>query len=146
MPTVVYAEDDLDCRELYAFVLRMHGYRVYEAVNGAQAVQIVRDEAVDLVILDVRLPMMTGYDAARLIGKESPSLPIIFLSARSLPADVDRAFNCSPTVVEYLVKPLLPQQVVQRVDEVLHVARSYGLGIVRQESLARAELAFVRMR
>jgi CheY-like chemotaxis protein len=144
MPTVLYAEDDRDCRELFAFVLRQSDYQVYEAVNGAQAVQIVRDEPIDLIILDVRMPMMTGYDAARMIGKEAPHIPIMFLSAKGLQREVQKAFDCGPMVVDYLVKPVSPDELVQRVDQTLQVVRTRGLEAVRQESLAREELAYVR--
>ena len=144
MPTILYAEDDRDCRELFAFVLRQHHYQVYEAVNGAQAVQIVRDEPIDLVILDVRMPMMTGYDAARMIGKEAPRIPIIFLSAKGLQHEVQKAFDSGPVVVDYLVKPVTPDELVRRVDQILRDAHSQGLEAVRQESLAREELAYVR--
>jgi CheY-like chemotaxis protein len=144
MPTILYAEDDRDCRELFAFSLRQHNYQVYEALNGAQAVQIVRDEPIDLVILDVRMPMMTGYDAARMIGKEAPHIPIMFLSAKGLPHEVRKAFDCGPMVVEYLVKPVMPDQLVQLVAEILHDARALGLEAVRRRSLARQELAHLR--
>ncbi len=144
MPTILYAEDDRDCRELFAYVLRQKEYQVYEAINGAQAVQIVRDEPIDLVILDVRMPMMTGYDAARMIGKEAPHIPIMFLSAKGLQREVQQAFDCGPMVVDYLVKPVTPDQLVWRVDEILRVARTQGLEAVRQQSLAREELAYVQ--
>jgi CheY-like chemotaxis protein len=144
MPTVLYAEDDRDCRELFAFMLRQYNYQVYEAINGAQAVQIVRDGPIDLVILDVRMPMMTGYDAARMIGKEAPHIPIMFLSAKGLHHEVQKAFDCGRTVVDYLVKPVTPDQLVQRVDQILQDARILGLETVRQESLAREELVYVR--
>jgi two-component system OmpR family response regulator len=144
MPTILYAEDDRDCRELFAYVLRYKEYQVYEAINGAQAVQIVRDEPIDLVILDVRMPMMTGYDAARMIGKEAPHIPIMFLSAKGLQREVQQAFDCGPMVVDYLVKPVTPDQLVWRVDEILRVARTQGLEAVRQQSLAREELAYVQ--
>jgi CheY-like chemotaxis protein len=143
MPTILYAEDDRDCRELFAFVLRHHDYQVYEAINGAQAVQIVREEPIDLVILDVRMPMMTGYDAARMIGNEAPHIPVVFLSAKGLQREVRTAFDCGPMVVDYLVKPVTPDQLVLRVDQILQVVRSYGLEAVREESLARQELAYV---
>jgi CheY-like chemotaxis protein len=144
MSTILYAEDDRDCRELFAFSLRQHHYQVYEALNGAQAVQIVRDEPIDLVILDVRMPMMTGYDAARMIGKEAPHIPIMFLSAKGLPHEVRKAFDCGPMVVEYLVKPVTPDQLVQHITEILHDARTLGLEAVRRRSLAREELAYLR--
>ena len=144
MTTVLYAEDDRDCRELFAFTLRQHEYQVYEAINGAQAVQIVRDEPIDLVILDVRMPMMTGYDAARMIGEDAPGVPIMFLSAKGLQREVRTAFDCGPSVVEYLVKPVSPDQLVQRVDQILHASTSVGLETVRRESLSREEMAYVQ--
>ena len=144
MTTVLYAEDDRDCRELFAFTLRQHEFQVYEATNGAQAVQIVRDEPIDLVILDVRMPMMTGYDAARMIGDESPEIPIMFLSAKGLQREVQTAFDCGSSVVDYLVKPVSPDQLVQRVDQILQVSRTAGLQAVRRESLAREQAVFVQ--
>ena len=144
MPTVLYAEDDRDCRELFAFMLRQHDYQVYEAINGAQAVQIVRDEPIDLVILDVRMPMMTGYDAARMIAGEAPHVPIMFLSAKGLQREVQTAFDCGPTVVDYLVKPVTPDQLVWRVDQIMQNASVLGLEAVRRESLAREEMVFVQ--
>ena len=143
MATVLYAEDDRDCRELFAFMLRQGDYHVYEAINGAQAVQIVRDEPIDLVILDIRMPMMTGYDAARMIAREAPHIPIMFLSAKGLQNEVQKAFDCGSAVVDYLVKPVTPDQLVRRVDQILQVTRAQGLDAVRQESLSRVELAFV---
>jgi CheY-like chemotaxis protein len=144
MPTILYAEDDRDCRELFAFSLRQHHYQVYEAVNGAQAVQIVRDEPIDLVILDVRMPMMTGYDAARMIRKEAPHIPIIFLSAKGLQHEVQKAFDCGPMVVDYLVKPVTPDELVRHVDQILHDTRVLGLQAVRQRSLAREDLVYLQ--
>lgn len=144
MPTILYAEDDRDCRELFAYVLRQSGHQVYEAINGAQAVQIVRDEPIDLVILDVRMPMMSGYDAARMIGNEASHIPIVFLSAKGLQREVQMAFDCGPMVVEYLLKPVTPDQLVWRVEEILEVTHIRGLAAVRRQSLAREELAHVR--
>jgi len=144
MLTVLYAEDDRDCRELFAFMLRQHDYQVYEAINGAQAVQIVRDEPVDLVILDVRMPMMTGYDAAKMIAREAPHIPIMFLSAKGLQREVQMAFDCGLTVVDYLIKPVTPDQLVGRVDRILQDAPVLGLEAVRRGSLAREEMVYVQ--
>jgi DNA-binding response OmpR family regulator len=146
MATILYAESDRDCRELFAYVLRSEGHRVLECVNGAQAVQVARDEPIDLVILEVRLPMMTGYDAARMIGREMPQLPILFLSARGLAHEVERGFDCGPRVVDYVIKPATPAQLVRRLEGILWTSGVYGPNMVRQESLARADLAHVRLR
>jgi len=146
MPTILLGEYDQSCREFMGFVLRHANYRVREASNGAQVVQIVRDEPIDLVLLEVRLPMVTGYQATRLISRESPETPVMFVSARGLRHEVEAAFDCGPMVVDYLIKPVTAVQLVRRVDSVLRVSRTYGLDVVRQESLARPDLAYVRLR
>ncbi len=143
MPTILYAEDDRDARELFAFVLRMKNYTVYEARNGAQAVQIIRDEPVDLVVLDVRMPLMTGYDAAKIIAQEMPHLPVMFLSARGMSREIQKGFACGEMVVDYLVKPIAPDDLLQRVEWVLHGVSERGIESIREES--RAQLATVQI-
>lgn len=142
MANILYAEDDRDCRELFAFSLRHKKHRVHEAINGAQAVQIVREEPLDMVILDVRMPMMTGYDAARMIAAEAPEVPIVFLSAKGLRREVTMGFECGPAVVDYLIKPISPDQLVNRVEEILESCRTRGLEAVREENMSR-ELAVI---
>jgi CheY-like chemotaxis protein len=137
MANILYAEDDRDCRELFAFALRQKAHRVHEAINGAQAVQIVREEPIDLIILDARMPMVTGYDAARMIAQEKPEIPIVFLSARGMHREITQAFDCGPLVVDYLVKPISPQQLVEQIENVLEGCRSRGLASIREENMAR---------
>lgn len=146
MATILFAEGDRDCRELFSLVLRAENHHVLECVNGAQAVQVARDERIDLVVLEVRMPMMTGYDAARMISREFPDIPIMFLSARGLSHEVERGFDCGPRVVDYVVKPITPLQLVQRLEGILQISGFFGPQMVRQESLARADLAYVRLR
>lgn len=137
MSTVLYAEDDRDCRELFAFALRQKGHSVHEALNGAQAVQIVREEPIDLVILDARMPMVTGYEAARIIGRENPAIPIIFLSARGLRREIDLAYESSPMVVDYLIKPISPAEIIVRVESVMRDCQTRGIETVRAENMIR---------
>lgn len=137
MPTILYAEDDRDCRELFAFVLRQKGYTVYEASNGAQTVQIARDEPLDLILLDVRMPMMTGYDAAKIISKEAPHIPVVFLSAKGLSKEVNQGYQCGPMVIDYLVKPVTAAELATYVEQVLYNCREHGLAVVREENLAQ---------
>lgn len=141
MANILYAEDDRDCRELFAFALRQKKHRVHEAINGAQAVQIVRDEPIDLIMLDVRMPMMTGYDAARIIAKEAPDVPVVFLSAKGMRREVTMAFECGPMTVDYLIKPISPEQLVNRVEAILAACRMRGLAAVREENMARELVA-----
>ena len=141
MSNILYAEDDRDCRELFAFALRQNNHKVHEAINGAQAVQIVREEIIDLIILDSRMPMVTGYDAARIIAKENPEIPVIFLSARGMRREVTLAFECGPMVVDYLIKPIPPDQLVDRAERIIENCRIRGLASVREENMARELVA-----
>ena len=84
MPKILIAEDEPDIRELVAFTLRFSGYEVVSASNGEDAVKLASVEIPDLVLMDVRMPRMTGYDACRVM-KADPDLkdiPIVFLSAK----------------------------------------------------------------
>ena len=141
MATILYAEDDRDCRELFAFALRYNDHQVHEAINGSQAVQIVREEHIDLIILDARMPMTTGYDAARFLAKENPDIPVVFLSARAMRREVTMAFDCGPMIVDYLVKPISPQQMVDRVESIIEECRIRGIESVREENMARELVA-----
>jgi len=137
MANILYAEDDRDCRELFAFALRQKHHTVHEAINGAQAVQIVREEPIDLVLLDARMPMVTGYDAARIIAQEQPAIPVVFLSARGMRREITLAFDSGSMVVDYLVKPISPQQLVEIVETIMENCRTRGIKSVREENMAR---------
>ena len=137
MANIVYAEDDRHCREMYAFALRHYNHTVHEAINGAQAVQIVREEAIDLIILDVRMPMTTGYDAARILAQENPDIPVIFLSARTIPREITMAFECGPMIVAYWGKPIGPDVFIDRVEAIIEDCRIRGIATVREENMAR---------
>lgn len=141
MANILYAEDDRDCRELFAFALRQKEHKVHEAINGAQAVQIVREEPIDLAILDIRMPMVTGYDAARLITEEGADIPIVFLSAKGMRREVSIAFDCGPMVVDYIVKPIAPDQLVDRVEYILTDCQVRGIQAVRDENMTRELVA-----
>ncbi len=137
MANILYAEDDRDCRELFAFALRQNEHRVHEAINGAQAVQIVREEEIDLVLLDARMPMVTGYDAARIIAKERPDVPVVFLSARGMRREVSLAYDSGQMVVDYLIKPISPHQLVETVENIIESCSIRGMDAVREENMAR---------
>lgn len=137
MSNILYAEDDRDCRELFAFRLRQNKHKVHEARNGAQAVQIVREEPIDLVVLDIRMPMMTGYDAARIIDQERPDLPVMFLSAKGMRDEVSTAYECGSVVVDYMVKPISPDEMVDRVERLIEECGIRGMEAIREENMSR---------
>jgi CheY-like chemotaxis protein len=87
------------------------------------------------------MPMMTGYDAARIMAREAPDVPVIFLSAKGMRREITTAFECGPMAVDYLVKPISPNQLVSRVENILEACRVRGIAAVREENMARELVA-----
>jgi DNA-binding response OmpR family regulator len=116
---ILVAEDERDIRELIAFTLRFAGFDVALAKNGAEAVDLVEAEGPDLIILDVRMPKMTGYEACRHI-KENPNvrdIPVVFLSAKGQDAEIQQGLESGAE--EYILKPFVPDELVAQVRDVL---------------------------
>ncbi len=119
MAKILIAEDEPDIRELVAFMLRFAGYEVMAASNGEEAVQAATREVPDLVLMDVRMPRMTGYDACRLM-KANPSLrdvPVVFLSAKGQESEIQSGLEAGAE--EYLLKPFSPDELTNRVRTIL---------------------------
>ena len=83
------------------------------------------------------MPMVTGYDAARILAKEKPNIPVIFLSARALRREVTMAFDSGPMIVDYMIKPISPDNLVDRVEGLIDACRVGGITSVREENMAR---------
>ena len=123
MKKILIAEDERDIRDLIAFTLRFAGYEVLTANNGEEAVQMTQTELPDMVLTDVRMPKMTGYEACRQI-KSNPAtqhIPVIFLSAKGQEAEVQSGLDAGGD--EYLLKPFAPDQLTRKVAEILGKAR-----------------------
>ncbi len=119
MPRILVAEDEKDIRELIAFTLRFAGFDVLLASNGAEAVEVAEAERPDLVILDVRMPKMSGYEACRRL-KENPqtaSLPVVFLSAKGQDSEIQQGLESGAE--EYILKPFAPDELIQQVRDIL---------------------------
>jgi len=119
MARILIAEDEPDIRELVAFTLRFAGHEVTATSNGEEAVQMASKLIPDLILMDVRMPRMTGYDACRVM-KASPVLkdiPVVFLSAKGQESEI--ATGLAAGAEEYLLKPFAPDQLTDRVKAIL---------------------------
>ena len=119
MAKILIAEDERDIRDLVAFTLRFAGHEVVAAANGEEAVQLAPKENPDLILMDVRMPRMTGYDACRII-KADPKLkdiPVVFLSAKGQESEIQTGLEVGAE--EYLLKPIAPDQLTERVKAIL---------------------------
>jgi CheY-like chemotaxis protein len=119
MAKILVAEDEADIRELVTFMLRFAGHEVLAATNGEDAVLSAFREIPDLVLLDVRMPRMTGYDACRMI-RANPDLrnvPVVFLSAKGQESEVRSGMAAGAE--EYLLKPFSPMDLANKVKVIL---------------------------
>jgi DNA-binding response OmpR family regulator len=119
MAKILIAEDERDIRELILFTLRYGGFDVTAVTNGEEAVEAARRENPDLILLDVRMPKLTGYDACRRL-KADPLLrhiPVVFLSAKGQETEVQTGLEAG--AIEYILKPFSPDQLNKRVGELL---------------------------
>ncbi len=116
---ILVAEDEPDIRELIVITLRFNGFEVEAAADGLEALTMANAKTFDLIILDVRMPRMTGYEACRELRlKESTkTIPIIFLSAKGQESEVQAGLEAGAD--EYIVKPFAPFDLAQRVRATL---------------------------
>jgi two-component system alkaline phosphatase synthesis response regulator PhoP len=119
MAKIVIAEDEPDIRDLIMFTLRFAGFEVIAGNNGEEGFELAKREKPDLIMMDVRMPRMTGYEACKKI-KADPELehiPVIFLSAKGQEAEIQSGMDVGAE--EYLLKPFAPDQLTERVRAVL---------------------------
>jgi DNA-binding response OmpR family regulator len=122
MAKILIAEDEHDIRELITFTLKFAGYDVVAVPNGQEAVEAAAREIPDLILMDVRMPIMTGYEACQKI-KEKPEIkdiPVVFLSAKGQEAEIQTGLDLGAT--EYLLKPFAPNELTDRVQALLEKA------------------------
>lgn len=112
---IVVAEDDSAIRELLVHHLRREGFRCEEAHDGPAALRAARGGG-DLMILDVGLPVLDGFDVMRALRREGRDIPILVLTARS--DEIDRIVGLEIGADDYVVKPFSPREVVARVKAI----------------------------
>jgi DNA-binding response OmpR family regulator len=119
MAKIVIAEDEPDIRELIAFALRFAGHEVISGANGEEGYELAKKEQPDLVMLDVRMPKMTGYEACQRIKSEpgTAHIPVVFLSAKGQESEIEQGIAAGAE--EYLLKPFAPDQLVERIRAIL---------------------------
>ena len=120
MTKILIAEDDQDIRELVVLTLQFSGFDVVSASDGAQAVEKAAAETFDLILMDVRMPRMSGYEACRKLREMDATrdTPIIFLSAKGQDSDIQAGMDAGAT--HYILKPFAPDMLAQKINEVLN--------------------------
>jgi DNA-binding response OmpR family regulator len=119
MNKILIAEDERDIRDLIEFTLSYNGYEVVSASNGEEALELIRLEMPDLILLDVRMPRKDGYQVCKELKAASGtnSIPVVFLSAKGQEAEVEAGMQLGAEA--YILKPFSPNELASRVGELL---------------------------
>ena len=119
MAKILIAEDERDIRELITFTLRYAGHEVTPAANGEEALALAREHVPELILMDVRMPKMTGYEACRHMKADEKlkNVPVIFLSAKGQETEIQTGLEVGAS--DYILKPFAPDQLIKRVSEIL---------------------------
>jgi two-component system alkaline phosphatase synthesis response regulator PhoP len=120
MAKILIAEDERDIRDLIEFTLSAYaGHQVFKASNGAEAVEMAPQVLPDLIMMDVRMPRMTGYEACVAMKKIDTvkDIPVVFLSAKGQESEIDTGLDAG--AYDYILKPFAPAELASRVAEIL---------------------------
>ncbi len=118
---VLFVEDEADLTRIVADTLRGIGYEVATASNGAEGLEKFKSDGADIIIADVMMPRMDGFTMAKEIRKHSPTVPLLFLTAKNTIDDVEEGFESGAN--DYLKKPFELRELIVRIKSLL---RRYG--------------------
>lgn len=116
--TILLVEDNSDNQIIYRRALEHFGYTVLEAWDGEAAIRIAKDRLPDMILMDISIPRVDGWEVTRtlLADDRTRHIPILALTAHALPAD--RARGNEVGFASYLTKPIEPRRVVEEIERV----------------------------
>ena len=118
---ILVVDDDKNTRLLLKAVLESEGYTVYAAQNGEDALTVMDQQHIDLVVLDVMMPKMDGYEFTKILRDAQNNLPILMVSAKQLPADKKKGFLVGTD--DYMTKPIDEEEMLLRIKALLRRAQ-----------------------
>lgn len=134
MAKILVVDDEIKIREIIKEYAEFEGYEVAQAEDGMQAVEMVKNQDFDIIIMDVMMPKLDGYSACKEIRKIK-QIPVIMLSARG--EEYDKLFGFEIGVDDYVVKPFSPKELMARIRAVLNRASAsqHTEDVIRYEGL-----------
>jgi DNA-binding response OmpR family regulator len=116
---VLIVEDDPDARKVLSLILKLDGFEVDTVPGGLEAIQYLANELPGLVLLDVMMPVMDGYEVCRWIRANplTANMPVVMLSGKADPESVARGLELGAD--EYLAKPIKPSSLIKRIRAVI---------------------------
>ena len=138
MAEILVCDDDKDIVEAIEIYLTQEGYHILKAYDGEQAIQVMQNNRVDLLIIDVMMPKLDGIRATLKI-REKKNMPIIILSAKS--EDADKILGLNVGADDYVTKPFNPVELLARVRSQLRRYMQLGGGNVQESRLVIGPVA-----
>ena len=121
MIRILVVDDDKNTRVLFKAVLEAEGYTVLTAADGEEALSVLEHDHIDLVVLDVMMPNMDGYEFTKTLRTADNNLPILMVSAKQLPADKKQGFLVG--IDDYMTKPIDEEEMLLRIRALLRRAK-----------------------
>lgn len=121
MFNILVVEDNLDMRELFCTVLTDNGYHAYSAADGVEALEIMDKEYIDLIVADIMMPNMNGYELTKALRDAKYELPILIVTAKDQFADMQKAFKAGAD--DYMIKPINVNELILRIEALLRRAK-----------------------
>jgi len=118
---IMVVDDDKHTRRLFQAVLENAGYQVLTAENGEDALAIMDREYIDLVVLDIMMPKMDGYQFTSALRETNNNLPVLMVSAKQLPSDKKHGFLVGTD--DYMIKPIDEEELLWRIHALLRRAK-----------------------
>lgn len=118
---ILVVEDDSELRGLFRRVLEKNGYEAFEAADGQQALDVLDAQYIDLIISDIMMPVMDGYELVRSLREADINIPVLMITARDAFDDMRRGFLSGTD--DYMVKPVNVNEMVLRVGALLRRAQ-----------------------
>lgn len=118
---ILIAEDDKNQRTLLKTVLRENGYEVTEAGDGEEALDVLDNTHIDLLIADIMMPKLDGYELTRRLRESRSTLPVLMLTAKQLPEEKKRGFLVGTD--DYMTKPVDDEEMILRIKALLRRAQ-----------------------
>lgn len=117
---ILLVDDDAHILQLLSIHLRKEGYTVCRAVHAEAALQLLKEESIDLAVVDVMMPGMNGFELAQILTSDY-EIPVILLTAKGQLEDKEQGFNSGAD--DYLVKPFEPKELLFRIAAILRRAK-----------------------
>ena len=121
MVNILVIDDDKNTRMYFQAVLEKNGYRALVAKNGEDALSVMDKEHVDLVVVDIMMPKMNGYEFTKTLRECDNNLPVMMVSAKQLPVDKNRGFAAGTD--DYMTKPVDQDEFLYRIKALLRRAK-----------------------